>query len=202
MIKNIIFDLSEVIISGYFGTEKLIGKLTNIVEEEFAKRKLDIEESIYLDAMRGKYSEDEYLEYLLEGTNWNITKEKLKEIIRKNLNVPVEGTMEIVKKLKGKYHLILLSDHVKEWMEFILEENKELDIFEKKYFSYTYGKLKEEKESFEYVLEHESIQPEETIFIDDNEVNIKMAKEVGIDGILFENAEQLERELESRGVRV
>ena len=38
MIKNIIFDLSEVIISGYHGTEKIIGGNTNISEEDFEKR--------------------------------------------------------------------------------------------------------------------------------------------------------------------
>lgn len=39
MIKNIIFDLSEVIISGYHGVEKIIEQNTNILAEEFLARK-------------------------------------------------------------------------------------------------------------------------------------------------------------------
>lgn len=39
MIKNIIFDLSEVIISGYYGVEKIIEQNTKISAEEFLKRK-------------------------------------------------------------------------------------------------------------------------------------------------------------------
>lgn len=45
MIKNIIFDLSEVIISGYHGAEKIIEQNSNIPAEEFLKRKKKL--SIY-----------------------------------------------------------------------------------------------------------------------------------------------------------
>ena len=37
MIKNIIFDLSEVIISGYHNIEFVVAKHTNIKAEEFLK---------------------------------------------------------------------------------------------------------------------------------------------------------------------
>ena len=122
MIKNIIFDLSEVIISGYHGVENVIAQNTNISAEEFLNRKEETI-NIFLDTMRGKYTEDEYLEHLLNGTNWNITKEKMKLLIRKNLNISVNGTMDIIKKLRVNYNLILLSDHVKEWIDYIFKNN-------------------------------------------------------------------------------
>ena len=56
--------------------------------------------------MRGTIKEEAYWSELLEGTDWEITVEDLKETIRENLNQPVEGTIEIVKNLKGKYQLI------------------------------------------------------------------------------------------------
>lgn len=200
MVKNIIFDLSEVIISGYHGIEKIIGKNTNISEEEFLKRKQETIH-VFLDAMRGKYSEDEYLLYFLEGTNWiDINKENFKAYIRENLNVPVAGTMDIIKKLEKDYNLILLSDHIKEWMEYILENNKEIDIFKHKYFSYEYGKLKSDEGCFKYIIEDRKIDPKETIFIDDYLVNIEMAQKAGIDGIVFKDAETLKKELEGRGI--
>lgn len=152
MIKNIICDLSEVIISGYHGIETIIGEKTDIAAEDFLKRKKEVTD-VFLDAMRGKYSEDEYLDYLLKGKDWKISKKELKEFIRQNLNVPVKGTMKIIEKLKDKYHLILLSDHVKEWMEYILENNTDIAIFDHQYFSYEYGKLKEDEGCFEYVLQ-------------------------------------------------
>ena len=194
MIKNIIFDLSEVIISGYRGTEKIIEQNTNISSKEFLKRKKETI-NIFLDAMRGKYKEDEYIEKLIENTNWNINKEIIKKSIRQNLDTKVEGTIKIVEKLKEKYNLILLSDHIKEWVEYILSTNKDLEIFKHKYFSYEYGRLKEDEGTFKYILEKEKILPSETIFIDDDKENIKMANKERVQGIIFRNAKQLEYEL-------
>lgn len=194
MIKNIIFDLSEVIISGYHGVENIIEQNTNISSEEFLKRRKEVE-NIFLDTMRGKYTEDEYIEALIENTNWNINREIIKKSVRQNLNIQVEGTMKVVEKLKKKYNLILLSDHIKEWAEYILRTNKELEVFKHKYFSYEYGMLKEDEGTFKYILEKEDILASETIFIDDNKNNVKMANREGIQGIIFENAKQLENEL-------
>lgn len=194
MIKNIIFDLSEVIISGYHGVENIIEQNSNISAEEFLKRKKETT-NIFLDAMRGKYSEDEYIKALIENTNWNVNKEIIKKCVRQNLDTKIDGTTPIIESLKEKYNLILLSDHIKEWVEYILNANKDLEVFRHKYFSYEYGMLKEDEGTFKYILEKEEILPSETIFIDDNKDNIKMANKEGIQGILFQNAKQLEYEL-------
>ena len=194
MIKNIIFDLSEVIISGYHGAEKIIEENTNISSEEFLKRKKETI-NIFLDEMRGKYTEDEYIEALIENANWNVNKEVIKKCIRQNLDTKVDGTIKIIDTLKEKYNLILLSDHVKEWVDYILSTNQELEIFKHQYFSYEYGMLKDDEGTFKYILEKEKIIPSETIFIDDNKDNIEMANREGIQGIVFQNAKQLEYEL-------
>lgn len=195
MIKNIIFDLSEVIISGYIGVEKIIEKNTSISSEKFLERKKETI-NIFLDTMRGKYSEDEYLSYLLQDTNWKISKDELKLFIRENLNRPVKGTMNIIKTLKENYNLILLSDNIKEWMNYIFENNEDLAIFDHKYFSYDIKGLKLDEDTFEYIINDLNIKPEETIFIDDYEGNVQVANKNGIKGIIFKNAEQLTKELE------
>lgn len=196
MIKNIIFDLSEVIISGYHETEKIIERQYAIPEEEFKKQKL-FKYEYFLDLMRGDLSEEEYLEELLQGTNWNLSLEQLKIAIRQNLNQPVPGTMEIVKELKGNYQLILLSDHAKEWMEYIEENNKDLGIFDKKIFSYDIGAVKSDNQTFHIILEQTGIVADETLFIDDYEKNVENAEAVGIHGIVFKNADQLRKILSS-----
>ena len=197
MIKNIIFDLSEVIISGYHGVEKLLREQFGIPEQDFKEQK-QLKNELFLDLMRGILSEEEYLEELLKGTNWNISLKQLKTAIRQNLNQPIPGTMEIIKELKeGKYQLILLSDHAREWMKYIEENNKDLEIFDKKIFSYDIGAVKSDEQTFKIVLEQAGIVADETLFIDDYEKNAKNAEEVGIHGIVFENAEQLRKILSS-----
>lgn len=199
MIKNIIFDLSEVIISGYHGIEKIVEQNTNIKAEELLIRKAEVL-NIFLETMRGKYTEDEYVEQLLKDTNWNVNRDTMKELIRKNLNIAVKGMIELINKLKDKYNLILLSDHIKEWGEYILSINKELGVFKHKYFSYEYGTLKSDEGTFKYILEKEKILPSETIFIDDYKTNVQMANKAGIKGIVFENAKQLEKQLKEMNI--
>ena len=196
MIKNIIFDMSEVIISGYHGVEKILEQQYAIPEEAWERQRLSKNE-LFLNLMRGNLSEEAYLEELLQGTNWNISIEQLKTAIRSNLNRPVPGTMKVVRELKGKYQLILLSDYVREWMKYIEERNEDLRIFDKKIFSYNIGTTKSEVETFETVLEQTKIVANETLFIDDYEKNVKNAEAVGIHGIVFENAEQLRKTLSS-----
>ena len=197
MIKNIIFDLSEVIISGYHGTDKLIEKRYGIKADEFLKRKEKVN-NIFLEAMRGKVTEEQYLKELINVQEWKISVQDMKDIIRENLNVPVQGTLEIIKKLKRKYKLILLSDHIKEWADYILKNNTDLDIFDEKFFSYELKRIKQDTDTFKVILEQLKINAKETIFIDDYQINIDMAKEQGIEGILFLNASQLENELKSK----
>ena len=196
MIKNIIFDMSEVIISGYHGVEKILEQQYAIPEEAWERQRLSKNE-LFLNLMRGNLSEEAYLEELLQGTNWNISIEQLKTAIRSNLNRPVPGTMKVVRELKGKYQLILLSDYVREWMKYIEERNEDLRIFDKKIFYYNIGTTKSEVETFETVLEQTKIVANETLFIDDYEKNVKNAEAVGIHGIVFENAEQLRKTLSS-----
>ena len=45
------------------------------------------------------------------------------------------------------------------------------------------------------MIKDSKINPKETIFIDDYKNNIENAEKLGIKGILFKNAEQLEKEL-------
>lgn len=193
MVKNIIFDLSEVILYGfYYKTGEIIENNTSITKEEFIEGIDNKAIDIFFDAMRGKYTEDKYIEALLNETKWEISKDNLKKYIRQSLNIQVEGTMKIIKKLKERYNLILLSDHIKEWVDYIIETNKEIEIFEHKYFSYEYGKLKTD----EGIIEQEKIIPSETIFIDDSEENVEIAKQNGIYAIVFKDAKQLESDFD------
>lgn len=51
------------------------------------------------------------------------------------------------------------------------------------------------------LLNRYGLRPEESVFIDDSPVNIEAAKSLGIYGIVFENRQQVLRELEALGVK-
>lgn len=197
MIRYIIFDLSEVIISGYKGSEDTIGELLNKDPEEVDKY---LKSDLFLDLMEGKITEEEYIDGILEETKWNLDKEMFKKIARENHNQKVPGTMEIIKRLKPYYGLALLSDHVEEWIEHIAARNSELEIFDKKFYSYQIGSTKKSTETFHKVLKELNVKENEVVFVDDSITNIKVAESIGIESIHFLNAEQLEKELEKRNI--
>ena len=58
--------------------------------------------------------------------------------------------------------------------------------FIKTYYSHIIKLRKPNRDIYEYVLKDANLVAEETMFIDDNGPNIKMANEVGIIGILHD----------------
>ena len=54
------------------------------------------------------------------------------------------------------------------------------DLFDKSYFSFDTHLLKPDPLFFEYILDHQNLKPEETLFIDDSEANVLEAQKLGI----------------------
>ncbi|MFR2534956.1 MAG: HAD-IA family hydrolase [Clostridia bacterium] len=196
--KHIIFDLSEVIIAGQWGIEKKIASRV-AQDEKYIDTALMNED--FFDLLRGKITEKKYSENVIRQENWNISVDFLEKITRNNFHNEIAGTREVLKKLKNKNHaLYVLSDHAKEWMEYIYKVHDFFPIFNKTYFSYELGCLKSEGTPFKLVLEDLQISPQDALFIDDNPNNIEKAKKFGIEGIVFKNANQLEGELLKRNL--
>lgn len=100
----------------------------------------------------------------------------------------------IIKNLKQKYKLIIMSNSCPELKENV-ESNDFYDIFDKKYFSYDTGLKKPNKDFFEHVLKENNLKAEECIFVDDAPKNVDSANEIGMKGILYLSPNQLKAEL-------
>lgn len=197
MIKYIMSDLSEVIMQGYMGVGQELSPILNIPVE-----KIELEKTknfpLFIKLMEGKLSEDEYIKKFLEITKWNISIEDFKNVVRKVLSKKIPGTIEILKELKKDYKLVLLSDNVREWVDYILKVNKDLEIFDYKFFSYELESIKEDNITFVKVLDKIKAKPEEIFFIDDSLENIKSAESIGITGVQFITAKELEQKLKEK----
>jgi len=192
MIKHIIFDLSEVFISGIYGIEKCLAPVLNIEEKIISRQLYD---GSFPDLMLGNITEDDFLDEVISTYNWKIEKEVVKKEIRLNLLNEVKGTKEILYKLHGKYNLILVSDHCTEWVEHVIKSHDFLSVFDKIYFSFQIKSTKKSKNALEFVLKENSLIPNECLFIDDSRTNISFATEMGINVIHFKDAEDLKAEL-------
>jgi len=113
------------------------------------------------------------------------------------LNGPIEGTVEIFKKIKEKKDLktYALTNWSAETFPRALQLYNFLHWFDGRVVSGEEKTRKPHKEIFDIILNRFSLLPEETIFIDDNLRNIKAAEEVGITSIHFTSPESLNFEL-------
>ena len=94
--------------------------------------------------------------------------------------------LDLLLKLRTKYVVYLLSNtneiHWKYACHnlFPYRTFRVEDYFEKAYLSYEMHMVKPEADIFKAVIEDAGIEPQETLFIDDSEINCKAAQELGI----------------------
>jgi putative hydrolase of the HAD superfamily len=104
--------------------------------------------------------------------------------------------VNLIKDLRVRgYKTALLTNNVKEWVE---DWNAKDDL--KKYFdvivsSHEVELVKPNPGIYQITLFKLGAKPEECVFIDDKEKNIRAAEQLGINGVVFDTAEQLKKEL-------
>ena len=193
-IKNIVFDLGDVLIA--FDRKKYLNE--NISEKKrdlFYKEVLATQEWLMLD--RGTLTYEAAKEIFKKRTP------KLSDEIDNFFNkdffeilIPIKNNINLLPKLKEKYNLYVLSNFHKESFEFISKKYEFFKNFDGFAISYEPHLLKPEPEIYEYLLEKFNLNPSETLFIDDTEVNIESAEKMGINGIHLPDYTKLEEKLE------
>jgi putative hydrolase of the HAD superfamily len=101
------------------------------------------------------------------------------------LDFPAER-IELLRSLRKKYRLFLLSNtnaiHYNKFQQQIyLQTGSYLeDFFEQTYYSHTIKLRKPDVACYQFVIRESKLNPAETIFVDDSEVNLTGAKEAGL----------------------
>lgn len=189
-IKNIIFDLGDVIIPiNPPLTALAFARLTGLTMEQV--QILFREHQVFQQYETGLVDDKGFRDHLRQILN---NKEWADEVIDEAWNTlllefPIER-LERIQELRGKYRLFLLSNtsaiHIKE----VNRKLKELtgipqlnELFEKVYYSYEIKIMKPSPDIYQYVLNDAGLVAEETIFLDDNADNIRSAAELGIQAV-------------------
>lgn len=197
---NIIFDLGGVVFPWDFAS--IIDDVLNNVE----KRNIIIEKifhhSDWVEFDRGTFS----LEYVI-GRGAERTKIKSDEIKLALNNIPNSlsvdhKTLDIIQKLKntGKHKLFVLSNMPTEFTNFILENFSFWNLFDGIVFSSRIKMVKPDLEIYNYLINNYSINPKESIFIDDRNENLIPAANLGMKTIEFINATECENKLKDYGI--
>jgi len=199
MIKSIIFDVGRVLM-----TDVPLKKIAKDLSVRFSIPEDELHSHLYPNQhwtllTLGKISEDEYWEYFLKASKVKVDKKELKERVRTELR-PIEENVKVVPLLKRQYQLSILSNHSREWSEFMTKEYDFFNYFDQIIFSCDVGLRKPDTRIYKLALTKLGSEPEECLFIDDKERNTDGAQKVGMKTITLENVFGLREKLFGLGI--
>ncbi len=192
MLKNIIFDLGNVLIDIDFPRSEQA--LTALLGDDLLEKlKRNRQENLFYEFEKGNVSEDFFIK-TLQLLGENISEQQIKDAYNAMLIGFKAERFEMLERLAKKYTLYVLSNTNKihiDWVHQHLEKdlnihNYEAQYFKTVYYSHEIHLRKPDVEIYEYVLQNAGLKAEETLFIDDNYDNIVTAQSIGIQVIHHE----------------
>lgn len=194
MTKNIIFDFGnvlvqwhpEVVYGEFFGDEaKAWWFLRHVADMDFRQR-IDAGESME-DCIREKQAQYPEYEQAVE-----LYRSKWREM----LTDEVPGMREVISELRAKdYKIFGLTNWSMETFPEARAHFGILQMIDRYVVSGAEGLVKPDPRLFQVLLDRYGLKSEDCSFVDDNPDNVAAAKGMGMQGILFTNAETLRKEL-------
>lgn len=193
MIKEVLFDADGVVIRtrGKYFSQRLaerqeldIGKVLPFFKGEYqlcATGKADLREILprYFDTWRWTGTLDELLEFWFEG--------------ERDLD---DGVMGVVDDLRARGVKVgLATDNEKYRGGYLLDEVGLRKRFDDIFGSWQMGMKKSDPEFFGLVMATTGLSPGEIQYWDDDQKNVDVARQRGIDGRLFTSSEELKRSI-------
>ena len=186
-IKTLVFDLGGVIIN--LDTHASLRALEALMGLDSDSSPKDLEHEIFLQYEKGNFDDATFRAALNKAYQFkeDVTDQHTDEAWNKMLlDIPMER-INLLRSLRKKYPLYLLSNtnfiHIEKVNEILESQTgvKNLkDLFDKIYYSFEMNMRKPDLEIFEFVLNDNNLDPEETLFIDDNLHNIQGAAQLNI----------------------
>lgn len=120
------------------------------------------------------------------------------------LRGPIQDSVEVFARLRstGQYRFYALTNWSAELFPIALQRYDFLHWFDGRVVSGEEKTRKPFPEIYQCLLHRYKVAAADALFIDDNERNVNAARELGITSIHFQNAAQLEHDLELLGITV
>ena len=193
MIKAVLFDLGGV----YFedGTKKFLTLLSQKTNKTFEELYPIFREGKSLDYRENKISGTEFFSWASKQLENTLTPDELNDLWVKQYTEN-SGIRNVVLDLKRKGKKVtILSDNVPERIKYLQEKYNFLPLFDDVVLSYEVNLTKNSPAIFKLALSRINIKPEKAIFVDDREINLKVAKKLKINTILFTSMAKLKSDL-------
>jgi putative hydrolase of the HAD superfamily len=195
----IVFDLGKVLIP--FDYTPAINKL-NQIESGLGNRFIEFYKSNYhchRDFERGKISENDFVNNMLEVVNHKLDAETFKKYYADifSLNEDVISLLPILKK---DYKLFLLSNTDSIHQKYGWQKYDFLKYFDELILSHEVGSVKPEEKIYRAVEEASGLPSEKHFYIDDIQEYVDAAINIGWDAVVFEGYNTLIADLHKREI--
>jgi HAD superfamily hydrolase (TIGR01509 family) len=192
MIKVIAFDYAEVIAQGPLTTW-----LRNNLRPNDERIKTFEEHARDWDIGAITISE---VQKILSGLTGILPDKIWEEFYEKSL--PNTDTINLIRKLKKNYKIILFSNFIGELLRKLLNHYGIMDLFDEIIISSDYKMIKPDPNFFEVLVDKSGVKKTEIIFTDDRKANVDGSNNFGIKAIQFLNAGQLIKDLRNEGIKI
>lgn len=198
-IKNIIFDLGNVIIDlDIAATDSAFKKLCADRYEEVMN---ELNKEFFFEKYEtGKISTNEFVQTLQSMIGNGISEKAIIDAWNAMLLTIPDERYNILNSLKEDYRTFCLSNTNELHIEYVFNQLKQTkgiqnldDYFERVYLSHEMGQRKPNVEIFETVINDNNLVPSETLFIDDTAGHLVGAKKAGLHTFLMNEGRSLER---------
>ena len=202
-VKNLIFDLGNVLYDIDF--KKMNAAFASVgiegIDQHFTLNK---SHQLFLDLEMGFVNEQEFYEGVRALVNLPLTNEQIHFAWNALLVGFRKNSIDWIKQNNTKYNTFLYSNTNQIHHDYFIAEfeNKVaaypfVSLFNKPYYSHEMGMRKPDPASFIYLLENEGLVASETLFIDDNEPNIKAAASVGLKVLHLKEGMRVEKDIDA-----
>jgi epoxide hydrolase-like predicted phosphatase len=207
MIKAIIFDFggvcfypgstNQMIKEALFNSNLPKAKIILLLLD-FKKRRMI--KNVVEEFNSGRVDEKAFWDNIKKITKYDFDENKIKERII-SLNRPIKPVMNVIKKLRKRYKVGLLTNN-NSWLDEINRKHNFYQNFDAIVNSFDVKTAKPSEKIYMIMLKRLGVKPEEAVFVDDKKENIDAARRIGIKAIHYKNPEKLLKDLRSFGVDV
>ena len=153
--------------------------------------------SVTEKAMIGAIGADEYLLAFQNGCKRPVPLETVQRLRESMLGPEKPEMLELLDQLRKQVAIAAFTNTMALHWDLLTDPKRYRfpRLFQTVFASHLLGDAKPRVEAFKKVLNALSVNPEEVVFVDDSEVNVSGASQLGIKGIVFKSPELLHAEL-------
>lgn len=148
----------------------------------------------------GKCSTSDFVDTIIQSMKLPVQSDEFKEEFKSWPTRLYPGAEALLKTLKMQFPLATLSNTNEMHWPRIADTLNIKQLFEHHFPSHITGLIKPDEESFQQVFDHLKIRPENILFFDDNKLNIKAAKTLGIQAFQTRGFQELTTAIDSLGL--